>query len=416
MRPFIILLTAFFIYSCASENWETRKLQAENAINSKDYSTAIKILEKAIEKFPENAEAHYYLGQAYRLKLFSNGALINDVDLPYAELASNEFKKAIEISPKYTGKKFVVDPYSKIQSIWGAVAFDYVFNNKIDSARVAFEKGKIDGAYYPAIVEYNQNIMASCDKNAILFTNGDNDTYPMWYLQLINKYRKDITVVNLSLLNVGWYIKMLKNNYSFGENNLSINLTEDQINTLKPAEWNEKQVELPAKHDPLSEAGKISWNFKPTIENKALRIQDLMIIEILKVNDWNRPVYFSTTVYNQNRIGLDDYLTFEGLVYRLESHKAKISQEKLRSNLLDVYGYQGVKDKHLEYVEDCANLYQNYRYAFIDLISQYIGNKQLSDAKKTLFKMEEILPEKTLAYHSEQMKEQVEDLKKKSFN
>ena len=60
--------------------------------------------------------------------------------------------------------------------------------------------------------EYARNILAGLDENAILFTNGDNDTFPIWYLQEVEKFRNDITVVNLSLVNLPWYVKQLKQN------------------------------------------------------------------------------------------------------------------------------------------------------------------------------------------------------------
>ena len=59
--------------------------------------------------------------------------------------------------------------------------------------------------------EYAWNILAGLDENAIIFTNGDNDTFPIWYLQEVEKFRTDVTVVNLSLVNLPWYIKQLKN-------------------------------------------------------------------------------------------------------------------------------------------------------------------------------------------------------------
>ncbi len=58
--------------------------------------------------------------------------------------------------------------------------------------------------------EYAWNILAGLDENAIVFTNGDNDTFPIWYLQYVEHFRTDVTVVNLSLVNLPWYIKQLK--------------------------------------------------------------------------------------------------------------------------------------------------------------------------------------------------------------
>ena len=415
MKKILLLVLLVFVQSCTTDSWETLRSKTEDALGKKNYSEALEYLENALSSDPENAEIHYYIGQTYRMMLFADGSIINNVNMPYASKSSDHFRKAIEISPKYTGNKFVVDPYSKIQSIWGSVAMTYLYNDNPDSARWALKHGQEEGGFYPAIMEYNKNIMASCEKNAILFTNGDNDTYPMWFLQFIEEYRRDITVINLSLLNVPWYIKQLKNSYPFGENNLFLTLTDMDIDSLRARNWREQKVEIPVNHDPLNKVGKIAWFIKPTIDGKAIRVQDIMLIEIFRSNNWNRPVYFSTTVYEGNKIGLDHYLTLEGLVYKLNSHEEQISTEKLNSNLTKVYIYHGVNDKHIDYVEEMQNLYQNYRHSFVTLAMLYDKTGQKENVAAVLDIMDNVLPESLLPYTNEELKAEAIGLREKAL-
>jgi tetratricopeptide (TPR) repeat protein len=398
MKKIISLLLLTFLFSCSTENWESVRTKTDEALREKNYSKAIEYLEEVLSREPQNAEAHYYLGQTYRMMIFSDGGMLQKINMPYAEKSSEQFRKTIEISPEYEGRTlvepmviggmYVGDPHTKILSIWASVAMNYLYNNKPDSAKWAFKHGQSEGAFYPAIMEYNKNIMASCEKNAILFTDGSNDTFPMWFLQLVENYRTDITVVNLSFIRVLWYIKQLKNEYPFGENNLFITLTDTEIDSLRSKYWT---VEIPVKHNPLNKEGKIEWMIS---SNKRVYPQDLMLMEILKSNDWNRPIYFSTTIYGVNRNS--KYLTIEGLVYKLNSYEAKTSAEKLYSNLTQVYTYDGLNDMHIGYINDMASLLQNYRNAFHTLASEYdkAGNEE--KAGQVLEIMDEKIPETQL--------------------
>lgn len=409
----LILILNFLLLSftgCETEPTLTWQEQAEQFIDEKDFTGAINLLQDVIAENPENQEAHYFLGQAYRSELFDDGGQINKLNPRLAFKPSYHFKRAIEISPGYKGEKFVVGPYTKIQGIWSSVGMTYLYRGDIDSAKWAFKKGMDEGGFYPAIMEYNKNIMASCRENAILFTNGDNDTQPMWYLQLIEGYRKDITVVNVSLLNVPWYIKMLKNNNPTGDNQLFLNLSDKEIDELKPIAWTSKMVELDVPGNISGAAEKIEWQIEPTIENKAIRLQDLMIIEILRANNWNRPVYFSSTVTDNNKLGMFDYLALQGLVYKLQPRKEIISIELLRHNCLNVYTYDGVNDDRLNYVEELKWLYQNYRYCYTNLASHYLESNDKTSAGEIINLLNKNLPVSKVPFASEEFQDYLEDL------
>jgi tetratricopeptide (TPR) repeat protein len=403
----------FFIYLAllgCSDDSATWKERAEQSFQEGEYGKAIEYLKEAESRDPQNQEIQYYLGQTYRLMMFDDGSTINMVDPALAPQASAHFRKAIEISPRYEGRKFIVDPYTKIQSVWGSLAVTYLYHGQADSAVWAFRKGQAEGAFYPAIMEYNKNMMASCEPNAIIFTNGDNDTYPMWYLQLVEGYRKDITVVNLSLLNVSWYEKQLKNGYPFGDNNIAFTLTDEELDTLRHRFWNEQTVTLPVSNDPRNPDGKMEWVLKPTASEKVIRVQDILLIDILDANAWKRPVYFAITVSPVNKIGLEEYLVLEGTVFELKTHKEDKSLERLRENCSQVYTYDGIYDDHLQYIDELKWLFFNYRAAYAQLAKMYYDAGQIDEAQKTLQEMEAKLPEDALPYPTDQIKEEMEKL------
>ena len=187
--------------------------------------------------------------------------------------------------------------------------------------------------------DYSYNLLQSCGPNGVIFTNGDNDTFPLWYLQEVEKLRTDVAVVNLSLLNTPWYIKQWRDKRP--KETKFIDLSDKQIDKLTSTlqQWETRTVQVPVYNDPNNEKGYIEWEMKPTYAGQALRVQDMMIMKIIDDAAWRVPIYFAVTVSQQNRIGLDQYLDMQGLTFQLKSHKTKpIDTEKMYENLMTRIG------------------------------------------------------------------------------
>jgi tetratricopeptide (TPR) repeat protein len=165
--------------------------------------------------------------------------------------------------------------------------------------------------------DYAFNLLNSCEKDALMFTNGDNDTFPLWFLQEVEGLRKDVRIINLSLVNTDWYILQLKH-----QMNVPITLENNQIKwTEKITLPNGQKLDRPAEpyFDPVRNSTHYLLYFPDPNTGRTVRVQDLMIEHIIRANNWKYPIYFSATVSAGNRVGLDQYLLVQGYAYKLVS-------------------------------------------------------------------------------------------------
>ena len=162
------------------------------------------------------------------------------------------------------------------------------------------------GNYFPP--EYARNIMNSMEEGGIIFTNGDNDTFPLWYIQEVENVRNDCRIINLSLLNTDWYIRQMRDM----EPRVPISYTDEQIRELRPFMLDRK---LTFKAGPMT----IEFPKEYVMYNK-----DIMLLDIIRQNNWKRPIYFTTTVPTSNRTNLNAYLVQQGMVYRVMPEKAEV--------------------------------------------------------------------------------------------
>ena len=166
-------------------------------------------------------------------------------------------------------------------------------------------------AYY-----YGWNMINFLEEDALLITNGDNDTFPLWYLQQVEGVRRDVDIVNLSLIQINWYVQQLK------ERDVPMSFTFDEIDRMHPY-WG---------RDPETGAPRL------------ISLKDIVVHDIIRETGTSRPIYFAVTV--DDFLGYYDNLKLEGMVFRLvpEREKHQLNVEKTRENVLGNYRYDSLID------------------------------------------------------------------------
>ena len=268
---------------------------------------------------------------------------------------------------------------------------------------------------------YGENILNSLEENAIIFTNGDNDTFPVWYAQAVQDpyakeyvweakdikplpetkemiksamqfkdstlagIRRDVSVANLSLLNTPWYIKQLRDNEG-----IEFNMPEWHIDNSQ----NDPASALYPRRIPRDTRVKISGNdtapgFSITLKaDQVLYVKDLAVIQIIKDNYGKRPIYFAVTVSETSGFGKN--LRNEGMVDRLvpTAKNDQFDIDRLTANIDSVYSYASIFDDTVYKDDNMMRLLNNYGAAYMRASTYYRLDQ---DYENALYYMTEAL-------------------------
>ena len=293
--------------------------------------------------------------------------------------------------------------------------------------------------------DLGKNYLNSCEQNAILFTYGDNDTFPLWYAQDVENERTDVRICNVTLLNSDWYIDQMKQKV-YESDPLPISMVREKyVHNVRNTVFIRDDIKTPVELKTLvnivlsdnertkvqTQAGR-SFDFMPTRQikitvdkNQVLRTNtvpeekahliedsivfsvqgnylsksDLAILDMLANNNWERPVYFDLSVVQTSNIKLEKYLQNEGFAYRFlpiksNSLDSAIDTDILYARLMEQFSWGNIGspkihiDDNLHRTTEIVRLKRN----FFLLASALIDEENNDKALKVIDKVYEIMP------------------------
>jgi len=205
--------------------------------------------------------------------------------------------------------------------------------------------------------DFARNMLVGLPRDAILFTNGDNDTFPLWCLQKVEKVRPDVDVININVLNTGWYLRQMARNYP----GVPLDMTGDQCDRLAPALIRDTTLVLPLPDTDRRERRAVQFTLADTSGKYVWKANSQAIYRIIRNNRWQRPICFAITLDFRDIAFVIPYLRFEGLHHQLMPQQdPPMDTAVVKMNMTEVAQYRGLNDRGVKLYGDSRMMSGNY--------------------------------------------------------
>jgi hypothetical protein len=232
---------------------------------------------------------------------------------------------------------------------------------------------------------FARDVFACLPERAILLTNGDNDSFPPWYLQQAENFRRDVTVVNLPLANTGNYVRQLRRRDPDLAELLAGEPLEDVL-TPRQVAAESVAVAVDPHADPGLPAGvtppdTVRFRLTGTVYGS-----DRVALDVLRLTRWRRPVYLACTVSPENVSWLWPFARIDGLAFRIipSADPAVHDVDHLRHQLLERVSYADLADSTIPMDRDSRAMCSNYLAALVQLANLQAGRGRPAEALATL--------------------------------
>lgn len=306
------------------------------------------------------------------------------------------------------------------------------------------------GRYFS--VDSARNFLASCAPNAILFTGGDNDTFPLWYVQEVEGFRTDVRVVVLSYFDTDWYVEQMTRavnksaplpfsleyrNYRKGTNDVLYVMDRQNIEAISATEYL-RLLKNQSDLLKLTSGGRSTFNMVPSrnlildvdiekvynqglipegmedlmVDQMNLRIKgnyltkgNMMLIDLIASNNWERPIYFNNTSLATISLDIEDYVVMEGLTYRLlpvrkpQGMRTELVNTDLAfENVMEKFAFRGMDNPNNYFDDEYRRFTSNHRSAINSIAIALLDEDDLDRAADILKFSIQVMPHKAVPY------------------